>query len=193
MDVDLRGLRLNVLRIAIGLSTPSVYKQVQGAAGGGGLLRELTAAAALSSAIDATDAMIAAVTDVPALKAGGRNLTKLFTEALETAPIDCLFLLRIAATSTTPTASVPPLLQLLTARLFRLLRGLIDHHLIMRREPHSPQPSDVMYQITTLVAALDGAAPLEYGSSRLSFQEWLREQTELFIDMQLPVSLSDCF
>ena len=119
----------------------------------------------LSYTIDAFEPFLATANQRRALVADPAKLMHLFTAALDDSPDDCLIILRLAARSTASATIVPPLLQLLSARLHRLLRGLTDHLRNQRQEPLSAKPPQgLMHQLTTLGAALDAAPPLECAS-----------------------------
>lgn len=116
-----------MLRVVCELSTPLMHRHMKNFSG---LLNELTAAAELSIAIDEIEPVLRTTLQWPELVADVPKLTRLFDEALETAPNDALPLLRLAAQAPITMPDGPraeqSLLQLLSARLLKLLRGLTE-------------------------------------------------------------------
>ena len=104
---DLRGLRLNILRLVCSFSTPSLQAQVAGYKCLGKLLAELHACANLSLAIDTTEPLLRAATEPTALYADPAKLERIFACALDAKPTDCLVLLELAARATSASATSP--------------------------------------------------------------------------------------
>ena len=187
---DLRGLRLNVLRLVCTFSTPQLMALVTSNKSLARLVHELHATVYLSLAIDATERQLRSATAPTALFADPSKLDRIFMCALDTKPPDCLVLLELAADASVASATspLPSMLQRMAERIHALLLELAEHFRAQRSNPHGvASVLDVIQKACTLCKALDRARSITYtlpGGQQpvtISLQAWLREQFETFV------------
>ena len=190
VNCDLRGLRLNALRIVCALSAPQLMTIAMASPPLTNLLKEVHATANLSLAIDASEPLLRSTTEPTALFADPTKLERIFACALDAKPTDCLVLLGLAAraTSASATSPLPSMLERMADRINTLLRELAEHFRAQRSNPHGvPSVLDTIHKATTLCQALDSSPPLIYSRPNgppvsVNLQAWLREQFEDMVE-----------
>ena len=193
VGIDLRGVRLNVLRLVCELSRPHLLALAASNKALSTLLKELHAISELSLVIDTTEALLRSATEPTALLSDPAKLERIFVCALDAKPTDCLVMLSLAARAgsisvSEKTSPLPSMMQRMGERIHSLLRELADHFRSQRTNPHGVGSIlDVVQKCCTLCKALDTAQPIVYHRSTgppvsISLQAWLREQFEGFVE-----------
>ena len=194
VDCDLRGLRINALRVTCGMSAAGAFSVVQSSAALRELLSAVSTAATLSAAVDGALYFIDAATAAPTLLASKSQLISLFSTALQARPSDCLHLLTLAAAGSVSLSLLETCLQQLDKRLCYLIDICASHFHAQRtsgRAPDSVDMGSASHQLCTLCAALDAAPPLTVARARLSMREWLREHVEHKLQREVASMLLD--
>ena len=190
--VDLRGMRLNILRVVVALSSAGGHAALQLQPKLALIMKELQAAHLVSRAIDEQDRLLAVHTDAAILLADPTKFgDRLFMGAIYSKPSDCVALLQLAVANKAPLPLLSRLLDRLEARLAFLLDAIV-RHLNARRlgvapppPPETPPLQQASTQLCALCAALDRAPPLDFARSRLLVREWLREHLEIVVQREV--------
>jgi len=187
---DLRGLRLNVLRIVCDLSCAGAYALVQNSSVLQNLLHDLQMASTISEGIDNVEPLLFEATDAQALLADDDKFKMLFQAALEHTPLACVPMLQLAAAgSARPAQAVHAMLRSIDDRVTILLK-LVALHLHEKRTASTPAQAQLTHhqathRLATLCSALDCAPPLLVSGGVFSPREWLRERFEIFLERVL--------